>query len=226
MRYYCYENGDEFVLCAENAGKKFKKSLEAAWFKKDAKRFIKIYKNISEDEKKLVSNNFARLGPAMFEKMTDWKTPLVSFARRCAEYNAGNPGDAIEWYITGSAVEAVSGADITPHDIDIIVHTKDFHKIKNLFSECVVEPFADNNGTWSVRYFGRICLGQGYLDIAADEKTNAENHRYDKTAFEGYDLFTEPLETRLRTETERKRKDRVKAIKAYLRKSKARESRR
>jgi hypothetical protein len=195
-------------------GKEFEKNLEAAWFKKDGAKFIKIYENhMTETDKELLKSNFARLGQKMFAAATDWETTLSFFAKQCAE-------NSIEWYITGSVSEAVLGVDIKPHDIDIIVHTKDFFKVKSVFAEYTVEPFADNKGTWLMRYFGRLCIGQGYLDIAADEKTNAENRLYDKITWNGRDLFVEPLEVRYQTEIKRKRNDRIKAIEAYIKKNK------
>jgi hypothetical protein len=212
MKCYCYETENKLIFCVENASKEFKKNLEAAWFKKDGEKFIKVYDGgMTEADKKLLKNNFARLGKAMFDDAADWETVLSFFADRCAE-------NEIEWYIIGSASEALLGVDIKPHDIDIAVHTKDFFKVKNLFAEYVVEPFVDNKGAWSVRYFGRLCIGRGYLDIAADEKLNAENRRYEKTLWNNRALLIEPLNIRYQTEIQRKRKDRIKAIEAYMEK--------
>ena len=108
------------------------------------------------------------------------------------------------------------GVNVIPHDIDIIVHTKDFFKVKHTFADNVVEPFIDNKGTWVVRYFGRLCLNKGYLDIAADEKMNLENHKYEKVNWQGYDIFIEPLKERHKIEVSRNRIDRISAIEEYI----------
>jgi hypothetical protein len=126
--------------------------------------------------------------------------------------------NGIEWYIIGSVSEAVLGVNVKPHDIDIIVHTKDFYKVKSIFPECVVEPFVDNKGIWLVRYFGRLCLDGALVDIAADDKMNLENHQhqYEKVSWNGCDVFIEPIQDRYKVEIQRDRKDRIKAIEEYM----------
>lgn len=160
-------------------------------------------------DKELVKRNFARLGQSMFEGVFDWKNVLLLIAQKFLD-------NGIEWYIIGSTSEAVLGVNIKPHDIDIIVHTKDFYKVKNIFSDYVVEPFVDNKGTWLVRYFGRLCLDGALVDIAADEKMNLGNHQYDKVSWNDYDIFIEPLQVRYQTELDRNREERIKAIDEYM----------
>ena len=144
--------------------------VDDAWFRKT-------------EDKELIGRNFARLGRSMFEGEFDWKGVLRLLAQRFSE-------NGIEWYIIGSTSEAVLGADVRPHDIDVVVHTRDFYKVKSVFRDCVVEPFVDNKGTWVVRYFGRLCLNGALVDIAADERMNLENHQhqYYNTSWNGYDL--------------------------------------
>ena len=120
----------------------------------------------------------------------------------------------IEWYIIGSVSEAALGVDIKPHDMDIVVHTKDFYKVKDLFREYVIEPFGDNKGTWLVRYFGKLYIDGASVDIVADEKMNFENHV--KVSWNGYDIFILPLKIRYEIEIQRDRKDRIKAIEEFM----------
>lgn len=214
MKCYCYETETEFIFCVEDADIKFEDNLQAAWWKKIDKKFIKAYPKEMNDgvdatDKELVKRNFARLGQSMFEGVFDWKKVLLLLAQKFLD-------NGIEWYIIGSTSEAVLGVNIKPHDIDIIVHTRDFYKVKSIFPDNVVEPFVDNKGTWLVRYFGRLCLSGALIDIAADEKMNLENHQYDKVSWNGYDIFIEPLQVRYQTELNRNRKERIKAIEEYM----------
>jgi hypothetical protein len=214
MKCYCYETETEFIFCVEDADIIFEDNLQAAWFKKNDKGFIKSYPKEMDDgvdayDKELVKRNFARLGQSMFEGVFDWKNVLLLIAQKFLD-------NGIEWYIIGSTSEAVLGVNIKPHDIDIIVHTKDFYKVKNIFSDYVVEPFVDNKGTWLVRYFGRLCLDGALVDIAADEKMNLGNHQYDKVSWNDYDIFIEPLQVRYQTELDRNREERIKAIDEYM----------
>lgn len=214
MKCYCYETETEFIFCVEDADIKFEDNLQAALWKKTDKKFIKAYPKEMDDgvdakDKELVKRNFARLGQLMFEGVFDWKKVLLLLAQKLSD-------NGIEWYIIGSASEAVLGVNIKPHDIDIIVHTRDFYKVKSIFPDYIVEPFVDNKGTWLVRYFGRLCLDGALLDIAADEKMNLENHQYDKVSWNDYDIFIEPLQVRYQTELDRNRKERIKAIEEYM----------
>src|SRR5690554_6518442 len=153
MKCYCYETETQFVFCVEDMDETLEDNLLAAWFKKTDKGFIKIYNKemesngVNTEDKELVKRNFALLGQSMFEGIFDWQNVLLLLAQKFVD-------NGIEWYIIGSVSEAVRGVNIKPHDIDIIVHTRDFFKVKSIFSEYVVEPFLDNKGTWLVRYFG------------------------------------------------------------------------
>jgi len=189
-----------------------------AWFEKLGNKFIKTYpmesgadkswyKNIEEKER--IKSNFARLGQSMFEGIFDWKRVLLTLAQKFL-------GNGIEWYIFGSSCEIVRGIDIKPNDIDIIVHTKDFYKVKDVFPDNIVEPFVDNKDTWLVRYFGRLCVDGAIVDIAASEKMNIENHCYDKVMYNGFNLYIEPFQTRYALETKRNRADRLKAMEEYI----------
>lgn len=208
MKCYCYETESEFILCAENVEEAHVNGVKAAWFEEENTRFVKRYPS-SVNDKALVSENFARLGEAMLTNAGDWQMALASFAQKSAE-------SGIEWYITGSISEAARGVKIEPHDIDIVVHERDFYKVRDVFSDCVVEPFVDNNGTWIVRYFGRLCLDGVMVDVVADESRNAENHLYEHIMWRGHDLAVEPLEVRLAIERERERTDRIVAIENHM----------
>ncbi len=217
MKCYCYETETDFVLCVEDAGMDYEEKILHAWYKKTDKRFLKIYpKNIEdggvcEEDKALIKRNFARLGQSMFEGVFDWQNILLLLAQKFSE-------NGIEWYLFGSTSEALLGVNIKPNDMDIIVHTRDFYKVKSLFSDYVVEPFGDNKGTWIVRYFGRLCLEGALIDIAADDKMNMENHQhqYEKVLWNGFEVFIEPLQDRYKVEISRNRIDRIKAIEKYM----------
>ena len=212
MNCYCVETEDKFTFIVENAEKKFIENIEHAWWKLDNDKYTKEYPN-NFDDKEIIKNNFQRLGEEMFQSKGDWKKSLRLFAQKCLENN-------IEWYITGSVSEAIMGVEITPHDIDIITHERDFYKVKGLFLDYMVEPFVDNKGTWLVQYFGRLCINGVMFDIAADKKTNSENHGYGKILWEGYLLSIEQLKTRYEIEKQRNRTERINKIEEYMEKQK------
>jgi hypothetical protein len=212
MECYCEETKDKFIFYVENAEKEFIENIEHAWFKLENGKYSKEYPNNFKD-KEIIKLNFQRLGEEMFKSKGDWKKSLDFMAKRCLEND-------IEWYITGSISEAILGVNIKPHDIDFIVHERDFYKVKELFINNMVEPFVDNKGTWVVQYFGRLCINGVMVDIAADKKMNSENYSYKIIEWKGYSIKIEHLEKRYEIEKQRKRTDRIKKIEEYMKKSK------
>ena len=220
MKCYCYTTESDFILCVEDVEtEQLEEAIQHAWFQKNDNKFLKTYpmkdmdNGVTEEDKECIKRNFSLLGPTMFESMMgfDWEMALSLLARKFKEND-------IEWYIIGSASEAVLGVEVNPHDLDIVVHTRDFIKVKHIFSDCVVEPFVDNKGTWLVRYFGRLCVGGAMIDIAADEKMNLENrqHQYESVSWNGFDIYIEPLQVRYQTELDRNRAERIEAIEKYM----------
>jgi len=221
MNCYCYETENEFIFCVEDAPGEILVNLESDtyWSKTDDGKFIKTYPtNLGWDDawylspiyKEAVMSNFARLGQEWLTGRFDWREVLSFLAHTFTQ-------NEIEWYIIGSTSEAALGVDVNPHDVDIAVHTRDFYKAKDLFTEYVIEPFGDNKGNWLVRYFGKLCIGGASVEVAADDKMNAENREiaYEKTIWNGCEVYVEPLRIRYEVEISRGREDRIKAIKDF-----------
>jgi hypothetical protein len=130
----------------------------------------------------------------------DWKTPLEMVAQKFNE-------NGIEWYIVGSAGDAVRGVDIKPFDIDIVVHTRDYHKAKEVcyfnYPDSIISPFTgsedispskynDNPMGYFInplKYFGRMFLAGVMIEVAADEIWDSESRQpeHKKTVWARYE---------------------------------------
>lgn len=222
MRFHCYEAETEFVFCVEGAKGEVYDALQTDpyWTEAGDHRFIKVYSTDTDFDdawyldptyKEAIAQNFARLGESWIRGEFDWESVLLKLARMFLE-------NEIRWYVTGSASEAVLGVNVRPNDLDIVVHTDDFFKVKDLTHEYVIEPLGDNKGNWIIRYFGKLCVDGASVDIAADEKMNPENDRtqYEKVLWNGYEVHITPLHERYAVEIQRGRKDRIKAIEEYM----------
>ena len=220
MKCYCFETESNFLYRVENAAEKALKNLQSDpyWTRDGYDSFTKTYPMESGHNdawysdpsyRHTIADNFARLGASWLAGVFDWQSVLSALAKTLNE-------NKIEWYIIGSVSAAVLGAEIKPHDIDIIVHTRDFYKVKGLFTTCTVEPFVDNKGAWLVRYFGKLCVDGASVDVAADDKMNLENHPYARALWNGFDVYIEPLQARYATEIARHRTDRARAIEKIL----------
>ena len=234
MKCYCYETDSEFIFCVEAVeNTQLEDTIKhKAWNEVDGK-FILSYPQSSfsnRHEKKLISNNFANLGQGMFESSIvgfDWEEPLSQIAQKFT-------ANGIEWYLVGSICDTIRGIGVKPSDIDIVIHTRDFDKVKELcyscFAETVIAPFTDQ-AALALRYFGRMFLGGALVEIAADEVWNLESRQqkheksvwhnykqpeYTKTIWHGYDLYLETLQHRYQIELVRKRMDKIKAIEKHM----------
>ncbi|MDF2904885.1 MAG: hypothetical protein K0R34_206 [Herbinix sp.] len=204
MKCYAELKDDKFTFYVEDVPKEYEDVVIAAYMKKVEDRFIKEYEMSEYIEPNLLKANFSRLTERMItQRGENWDKALVFWIDTAKKHG-------IEWYLRGSATDAIRGAKLTPHDLDIVVHTRDFFKIKDY----VIEPFIDNHGTWVVRYFGRLCLEGVMVDVDADEKENAENYslQYEVVQWKGYTILMEPFENRYKTEMLRGRTDRIEKL--------------
>ena len=212
MKCYCYEESSKFIWCVEDAPDEYFQNIINVGFEKRGDKYFREYPIDNfhwTEDKKIIAENFARLGESYFLHKGDWKTSMTTFIEKCEAHN-------IRWYTTGSMSETLIGVNIQPGDIDIISHTDDFFKMREIFSAYTIEPFVDYHGTWFIRYFARLCINDFKVEIAADNSRNEENHFYESIKWETYDLKVEPLKDRYEIELYRGRKDRIKAIEEYL----------
>jgi len=219
MKCFCTETDSELVFHVTEVKPEERDLVLHAWFTEEGSEFIKRYPKASGVDQSWFQNradvdqvkqNFARLGPEMFSGQSNWQQ---AFSILVGKFNAHH----IEWYCFGSVCEAVRGIPIEPNDLDVIVHTKEFYRVKDIFADAVIEPFVDNQNTWLVRYFGRLCLAGTIIDIVADNKMDAENHPYEKVPYQGTELLVEPFQNRYALEKTRNRPDRLAAMELYRR---------
>lgn len=222
MKCYCYETDSKFIFCVEDVESAQLEDViqHMAWGKTDGKFLMSYPQHAFSNlrDKELINGNFTRLGQVMFESVLlgfDWEKPLELLAQKFKE-------NGIEWYIVGSVSDTVRGVDVKPFDLDIVIHTRDYYKAKDIcyfnFPDSVIAPFTGNQKICPLRYFGRLFLAGALIDIAADEKWNLENRqpKYEKVSWNGYDVYIESLQLRYQTEINRKREDRIKAINEYM----------
>jgi hypothetical protein len=148
MKCYYYETNSEYIFCVEDVENiQLEKCIESKGWRKVEDKFHMAYPQhmfINNHDKELIGSNFIHLGQAMFESGLsdfDWEKPLELITEK---FNKAG----LEWYLVGSAGDAVRGVNIKPGDIDIVVHTRDYHKAKDIcfsnFPESILSPYTDN----------------------------------------------------------------------------------
>ena len=224
MKCYCYEMDTHLVYCAEVANQELPEDAVLhggpwKWVNGTLTMAYPLREINDPTDKGLVSENFAIFGGAMLQSMQSsiaYKKPLELLARAFSKCH-------IEWYLIGSTCDAVRGIEVNPGDIDIVIHTKDFGKVREIchadFHDSIIVPFSDNQSVCPLRCFGGLFLEGSFIEIAADEAWNRGTRQpeYEKYTWNGLDLYMESLQLRYKIEIARGRKDRIQAFENYFR---------
>ncbi len=183
------------------------------------------YKDFSAKYKYInnVRKNFELSAKDMFDQLgyysdIPWEDALESFCQKVDGHN-------IDWWLTGSCASCLRGIELKPHDIDIMVNSKDIHLIESIFAEYLIEPIVNTDG-WLTKDFGVIFL-KARIDIASDPVENLDiptpvdcgptaKRNLEKIHWKGFDIKIPPIELQLNANKRRNRMDRVKLIENYI----------
>ena len=151
-------------------------------------------------------------------KPVPWEEALFAFGNKIKV--AG-----IDWWVTGSIAACIRGISLNPHDVDVMVASKDVARISDEFSEFIIEPIIDTNG-WLTRDFGVIFL-HARIDIASDPVPSLDDpepidcgpyarDHLEEVVWKGLPIKVPPIELTLNANRRRERLDRVKMIEQFL----------
>jgi hypothetical protein len=151
-------------------------------------------------------------------KKVEWEKALLSFINKVKDYD-------IDWWLTGSCALCIRGISVMPHDVDIMLNSKDIDKIKSIFSDFIVEPIVSSKG-WVVDYFGVLFLN-ARIDLAFDPPEFVDKpepsdfgqyamNNIELIEWNGHNIKVPPLELQLQVNKRRNRYDSVKAIENYI----------
>ena len=239
MKCHCYETDSAVVFCVEYVeNAQFEDIIQHKGWKKSNNKFLMSFPEdvfSNQREKELISNNFDRLGQRVFESSLsgiEWEKPLELLAQKFNE-------NGIEWYIVGSVCDTLRGISVMPSDIDIVVHTKDYYKAKDVcyfnFTDSIIAPFMENQDPKyfisALKYFGRMFLFGAMIEVASDEVWDMESRQpehktsvwrsyeyseYEKIVWRGHNIYLESLQHRYQIEKARNRTDRIKAFEEHM----------
>lgn len=170
-----------------------------------------------------IRRNWECNAEAMFAQMghfaeVDWEEALTKLITELDR-------NGIDWWLTGSCATCLRGVPVQPHDIDLMLSSKDIGHINEVFADHLIEPIRCSKG-WVVDYFGVLYMG-ARVDLAFDPASFVDDpqpvdfgpfamaHR-EEVGWKGHKVKLPPLELQLQVNRRRGRLDRVAVIEQFM----------
>ena len=196
--------------------------FESGHFSRENERYVKGFAKKTQNIEQ-IQRNFAQYAEEMYAQLAGmipnrWEEALSAFIERTQDQD-------IEWWLTGSCALSARGVAVIPHDIDIMLRSKDIKKLNIIFADCIVEPIRDSTG-WVVKIFGVMFLHIRF-DLAFDPESwvdtpnPADFGPYARAHLEEINwndstIKVPPLELQLKVNRRRGRVETARAIEEYL----------
>jgi hypothetical protein len=230
MKISFEEKENEVIFRIDDVDVKYYQVLKDCYYQQAGKSYFKKFPKDSKDLL-IIQHNFSLYADKIFGQAghflpVPWEKALSEFIERLNE-------SEINWWLAGSCAACIRGIPIKPHDVDIMIDSKDVEKIYSRFLDCIVEPIIDTRG-WVTKGFGVIFL-HARIDIASDPQPAADiptpsdfgpyaKQHLKTVTWKGVQIKVPPLYLYLNTNKQRGRFDRVNLIEKYLVKNKKAET--
>ena len=225
MKISFEERRESVIFRIENFDGKYEPVMAGCFYQRDwasyFKQFLKSTKDLAT-----IQLNYACYAEEMFNQMglfnpAPWENGLEEFIKRVG-------GTKIEWWLTGSCASCIRGIQLNPHDIDIMIDSRDVDAVHSLFIDRIFEPILDTNG-WVTKDFGVIFL-HARIDIASDPQSSLDHpetvdcgpyakEHLEEVIWRGFPVKLPPIQLQINVNKRRKRDDRVKILQEFLAKN-------
>jgi hypothetical protein len=214
--------GGEVIYRVSDFDLKYEEVLKGCYYQPDGTGYVKRFPNSCKYLANM-KNRYSVKAKEMFDQLgrfaeVPWQDALKDF---CKITN----GSQLKWWLTGSCATRLRGIDIEPHDLDVMIDSRDVSRVIELLKDCLIEPIVDTDG-WVTKDFG-VAFLHARIDIASDPSASldqpdpadcgpyAKDH-LEKVFWEGFEIMVPPLELQLNVNRRRGRMDRVTKIAAHM----------
>ncbi len=222
MKILFEESGDNVLFRITDFDPKYEDVLKMCFYQPDGDSYIKSYSKSIENIERIkqyylenAEEMFSQLG---YFKPIPWEKALYEFVKRL-------DGANVDWWLTGSCAACIRGIPLNPHDVDIMINSKDIDKLNIIFADCMIEPIVDTNG-WLTKDFGVLFL-HARIDLASDPQSCLDDPEpvdcgpfakanLETVIWRGYKIRVPPLYLQLNVNKKRGRHDRVKLIQKHI----------
>jgi hypothetical protein len=187
MKCYCKQDDNGFYYVVEDAPEDKYELIQRAFYERNGNIFLKWYR-VDMPDKEIVVPNYERLAPNIFMRnKANWVNALDIFCKIAKK-------NSINFIVSGSVSACIHGVDILPTDIDIDVDLTDFEKLKECFHEYIIEPLIFDDTLLIVKYFGRLCLDNVWIDVCALPNKGYEVKEIEIKCWNGHIIYVQSLQ--------------------------------
>jgi hypothetical protein len=222
MKITFEEQSQDIVFTLSEFDAKYEPVFQMCYYQKEGNTYIKSFP-VNTPNLSTIMQYYAKHAEEMFSQLgyfspVYWEKGLLQFLERV-------DGKGIDWWLTGSCAACIRGIPLNPHDVDIMVNSRDVPLIQSIFHDVTIEPIVDTHG-WLTKEFGVLFL-QARVDIASDpvaaldEPEPVDCGPYAKAHLEevvwhGYTVRVPPVALQLNVNRKRGRLERVKLLEEFI----------
>jgi len=222
MEFDFEEYHSEVIFTISNFDKKYDPIFKACFWQEDNGRYFKKFPINSKHLDK-IKKHFKRNALEMFSQLgyfseCKWEDALNDFALTMEK-------EQIDWWLVGSCAACIRGIEFKPHDVDIMVDSKDIDRIADVFQKKLIIPIVNTNG-WLTKDFG-VIFWHARIDIASDPVPELDipepidcgpyaKEHLEVVEWRGHKIKVPPIDLLLTVNRKRKRFERVKLIEEFI----------
>lgn len=225
MKATCTIKDDNVIYRLSEYEPLYEKAFQMCFYEQDEQGYFKSFP-ASYRYTANVIKRFEAYAAQMFDQLlyripVPWEAALDAFCQRVK-------GSGLAWWLTGSCAACIRGVELDPHDVDIMIDSRQCSLVEDLFAEELIEPIRDTSG-WVTKDFGVLFL-EARIDIASDPSPKldypspgdcgpyAMAHR-EKVNWRGYEILVPPLLLQVDVNNRRGRTQRAEKIRAFIQNS-------
>ena len=198
------------------------KALRMCFYEQEGDAFVKRFPADTPGLARIMAHYEAHAEEMFLQLVYQRPVPWEDGLRR---FLARGQGKGIRWWLTGSCATCLRGVDLDPHDVDIMVDSRDVSRIREAFGDVTIEPIIDTGG-WLTKDFG-VLFDACRIDIASDPQACLDDPEpvdcgpyaranLETIEWKGFEVPIPPIELQLNANRRRERHERVQSIEAYM----------
>jgi hypothetical protein len=224
MKAFCKISGKDVFYRLSEYDPVYEEAFKMCFYQKDEEGYYKTFPlsyRYTENVMRCFENNAQKMFDQILYRIPiPWDTALELFCQRVQ--NSG-----LSWWLTGSCASCIRGVILNPHDVDIMIDSRQCSLVEDLFAKELIEPLRNTEG-WVTKDFGVIFL-KARIDVASDPSPKLDHPdpadcgpyalaHLETVHWRDYEIKVPSLELQINVNNRRGRYKRAEKIQKFLKK--------